>query len=345
MIGVETTLYALVMSENMLSSTAEKLKDCKKVILVHGNADMDAIGSAYAISKCFPPADIYAPGGIDRVSRMVSEKMGFEVLLECDISDYDLVVVVDTSSPEQFKPGEVTVPQGSVIIDHHGATGKWDNMHFLCDDTKVACTEVVLNLIRSENIEMTKDVGLALIGGMITDSGHFQFADSTLLRDFADVIDMIGIDMDEAMELTRAGISMSERVSVMKCIERSKFDRIGDMIVAVSHGGSFEASGCKALLAAGADVVFVGSQRDDEFRMSARATQEMIRRGIRLGDIMKHISSETITDGGGHDGAAGLSGVGDIEAMLHICMQRTMAEFRKIKVNGLPKEEETSNLS
>jgi len=31
--------------------------------------------------------------------------------------------------------------------------------------------------------------------------------------------------------------------------------------------------------------------------------------------------------------------------MLHICMQRTMAEFRKIKVNGLPKEEETSNLS
>ena len=328
------------MGTNMLSSTAEKLRDRRKIILVHGNADMDAIGSAYAISRCFPPADIYAPGGMDRVSRLVSEKMGFDVLSECDISEYELVVVVDTSSPEQFKPGEVRVPEGSVIIDHHGATGKWDHMHFLCDDTKVACTEVILDLIRSENIDITKDVGLALLGGMLTDSGHFQFADSTLLRDFAYVIDAIGIDMDEAMELTKAGVSMSERVSVMKCIERSKFDRVGDMIVAVSHGGSFEASGCKALLAAGADVVFVGSQRNDEFRMSARATQEMIRRGISLGEIMKCISSETVTDGGGHDGAAGLSGIGDIEAMLHICMQKTMTEFRRIKVNGLPREED-----
>jgi len=322
----------------MLRSTADKLRDRRKVILVHGNADMDAVGSAYAVSRCFPPADIYAPGGIDRVSRLVSEKMGFDVLSECDVSEYELVVVVDTSSPEQFKPGDVKVPDGSVIIDHHGTTGKWSRMHLLCDDTKVACTEVVLDLMRSENIDITKDVGLALLGGMLTDSGHFQFANSTLLRDFAYVMDAIGIGMDEAMELTKAATSMSERVSVMKCIERSKFDRVSDMIVAVSHGGSFEASGCKALLAAGADVVFVGSQRDDEFRMSARATQEMIRRGISLGEIMKCVSSETVTDGGGHDGAAGLSGTGDVEAMLHICMQRTMAEFRKIKANSLPKE-------
>ncbi|MFA6710526.1 MAG: DHH family phosphoesterase [Candidatus Methanomethylophilaceae archaeon] len=326
------------MSTYMLRSTADKLRDRRKVILVHGNADMDAIGSAYAVSRCFPPADIYAPGGIDRVSRLVSEKMGFDVLSECDVSEYELVVVVDTSSPEQFKPGDVKVPDGSVIIDHHGTTGKWSRMHLLCDDTKVACTEVVLDLMRSENIDITKDVGLALLGGMLTDSGHFQFANSTLLRDFAYVMDAIGIGMDEAMELTKAATSMSERVSVMKCIERSKFDRVSDMIVAVSHGGSFEASGCKALLAAGADVVFVGSQRDDEFRMSARATQEMIRRGISLGEIMKCVSSETVTDGGGHDGAAGLSGTGDVEAMLHICMQRTMAEFRKIKANSLPKE-------
>lgn len=323
----------------MLNSVAEKLKDVKKVILVHGNADMDAVGSAYALSKCFPPADICAPGGIDRVSKLVSDKMGFEVLSECNISDYDLVVVVDTSSPEQFKPGEITVPEGSIVIDHHMPTDKWQNMMFYCDDTKVACTEVILEIIRSENIGITKDVGLALLGGMITDSGHFQFADTRLLRDFADVVDATGIGIDEAMDLTRAGMSMSERVSVMKCIERSKFDRVGDMIVAVSHGGSFEASGCKALLAAGADVVFVASQRGDEFRMSGRATQEMIRRGIHLGELMKCVSSETITDGGGHGGAAGLSGTGDVEAMLHICMQRTMEEFRKIKANGLGRED------
>ena len=35
----------------MLKDIAEKLKDKKKVILVHGNADMDAISSAYVLSK------------------------------------------------------------------------------------------------------------------------------------------------------------------------------------------------------------------------------------------------------------------------------------------------------
>ena len=68
--------------------------------------------------------------------------------------------------------------------------------------------------------------------------------------------------------------------------------------------------------------------------MSARATQNMVRRGFNLGEIIKDIGSETDNDGGGHEGAAGISGVGDIEAMLHICMQRTMEEFRKIKNSG-----------
>jgi len=124
---------------------------------------------------------------------------------------------------------------------------------------------------------------------------------------------------------------MSERIAVMKAIGRVKFDVIGDMIVSVSYGGSFEASSCRALMMAGADVVFVGSQRDEEFRISARATQDIVRKGIHLGNIINGIGGETQTDGGGHGGAAGISGTGDVEAMLHICMQRTMDEFRTIK--------------
>jgi nanoRNase/pAp phosphatase (c-di-AMP/oligoRNAs hydrolase) len=318
----------------MLNETAELLKDKKKVILVHGNADMDAVGSAYAISRCFPSADIYAPGGIDRVSKLVSEKLGFSVLEQCDISSYEQVVVVDTSSPEQFRPGIVKVPEGSIVIDHHSRSDKWAGMHYICDDSRVACTEVILDLIKESGIEIEKDVGLALLGGMLTDSGHFQFADPVLLRDFAYVMETAHIGMDEAMDLTRSSVSMSERVSVMKCIERSKYERVGDMIVATSYGGAFEASGCKALMAAGADVVFVASQRDNDFRLSGRATQEMIRRGIDLSALVKDIGVETDSDGGGHEGAAGLSGTGDVEAMLHICLERTMDEFRKIKATA-----------
>ena len=56
-----------------------------------------------------------------------------------------------------------------------------------------------------------------------------------------------------------------------------------------------------------------------------------MRKGIHLGEIMSGIGKETMADGGGHSGAAGLTGIGDTEAMLHICMSRTMDVFREIK--------------
>lgn len=314
----------------MLGKIAEKLRTGRKVVLVHGNADMDALGSAYAVSRAFDDSDIFAPNSLDRVARMVAEKMDVHVLEHCDLGDYDQVVVVDTSSPEQLE-GVTDIPHDTIVIDHHKPTGKWDVETFYCDDTRTSCCEIVKELIDTAGLEITRDMGLMLLGGMLTDSGHFQFARPSMLPVFSDIMTRCGIDMDEAMGLTQAPVSMSEKVAMLKAIERTRFDRVGEMIVAVSYGGSFEASSCRAIMAAGADVVFVGSQRDENFRLSARATQEAVRKGIHLGEIMSGIGKETMADGGGHSGAAGLTGIGDTEAMLHICMSRTMDVFREIK--------------
>ncbi len=313
------------------SDIIERLKGKRKVILTHGNSDMDAIGSAYALRNAFGPADIYAPAGVDRVARMVADKLEIPILDSADLNDYELVVVVDSSSPDLLQNPDLTVPPNSLIIDHHAPTGKWEGMDFHCDDTRTSCCEIVKDIIDDAGIEIDRSSGLALLGGMLTDSGHFQYADTRMLRAFADIQDRCRIPMDEAMLLVRAPMNMSERQAAMKAIGRSKFDKVGDMIVAVSYGSSFEAASCRALLASGADVVFVGSQRDEEFRVSARATQEMVRRGIKLDAIMGQLSKETFTDGGGHGGAAGMTGIGDAEAMIHMCMMKTMDEFRKIK--------------
>ena len=327
----------------MLNRIAEELRQGRKVVLVHGNADMDALGSAYALSKAFPEADVYAPNGLDRVTRMVSEKMNVAILEQCDLSCYDRVVVVDTSSPEQLE-GVSDIPGNAIVIDHHKPTGKWDFVDtFYCDDTRTSCCEIIKELIDAAGIPITRDMGLMLLGGMLTDSGHFQFARPAMLPAFADIMSRCGIEMDEAMELTQAPVSMSERIAMMKAIERTRFDRVGEMIVAISFGGSFEASSCRAIMAAGADVVFVGSQRDENFRLSARATQEAVRKGIHLGEIMSGIGEETMSDGGGHGGAAGLTGMGDTEAMLNICMSRTMDVFRDIKKREMMERESSQS--
>ncbi len=309
----------------------KRLEGKKKIILTHGNSDLDAIGSAYGIKASFGPADIFAPAGIDRVSKMVIEKLGITVLESANLEDYELVVVVDSSSPDQLQTEGLVIPSGSLIIDHHACTGRWQEMDFFYDETRTSCCEIVKDIIDCAGIPIDHTTGLILLGGMLTDSGHFQYADHRALRAFADLLEKCQIPMDEALSLVKAPVNMSEKMAALKAIGRSKFERVGDMIVAVSFGSSYEAASCRALMAAGADVVFVGSQRDEEFRVSARATQEMVRRGVKLDVIMGQLSHETLTDGGGHGGAAGITGTGDAEAMVHMCMMKTMDEFRNIK--------------
>ena len=100
--------------------------------------------------------------------------------------------------------------------------------------------------------------------------------------------------------------------------------------MAVSQGSAFEASVCKALLFLGADIAFVGSQRGEHFRISARATQAMVRNGVHLGKLLGGVGSETTNGGGGHPGAAGLTGTGDVEAILNISLENALKLLRKM---------------
>ena len=64
----------------MLSDIVQALQaPGRKVILLHGNADPDALGSAYAIQRAFPDVVIAALGGLDRVSKVIAAKLNIEV--------------------------------------------------------------------------------------------------------------------------------------------------------------------------------------------------------------------------------------------------------------------------
>ena len=129
----------------MLDAVCAKLASGKKVILVHSNADMDAMGSAYALARGFK-ADIYAPNGMDRLTKNVVANMGIPVIEGCDLSSYDSIFIVDTSSPEQLE-ADLKIPRSAVVIDHHMPTGKWDVDVFYCQEGRTSCCEVVKDVM------------------------------------------------------------------------------------------------------------------------------------------------------------------------------------------------------
>jgi len=312
----------------VLSRIAEELsKDGGTLVLLHGNADPDALASGFAVQQSFPDVTIGTPGGLDRLSKLLSAALGIETVGDVSTVPRKRTLVLDTSGPEQIDM-EIDLTD-AIVVDHHMRNDKWSGAKlYYCDDSKSSCSEIVIELLRAAQKKISREAGLCLMYGILTDTGYFKFAKPTALVTFAELMTEHSVHMDEAMGLVGVDIDISERISQLKGAQRLKYWKIADYVVAVSQGSAFEASVCKALLGLGADVVFVGSQRGEQFRISSRATPALIRKGLHLGKLLGNVGSETTNGGGGHPGAAGITGVGDVEAILNICAENAMKVLR-----------------
>ncbi|OGS55743.1 MAG: hypothetical protein A3K60_03075 [Euryarchaeota archaeon RBG_19FT_COMBO_56_21] len=311
----------------------ELSKEGGTLVLLHGNADADALASAFAVQQAFPDITIGVPGGLDRVSKQLAKILNIPTSEDVSKVHHARLLILDTSGPEQLD--FVLDLTKAMIIDHHARNEKWEKAAmYHCDDTKSSCSEIIYELLKKEKRKVTREMALALLFGMLTDSGYFRFAKHDTLTTFSEIMSTQGIQMDEAMNLVDLDVDISERISQLKGAQRLKYWKVGNYIVATSQGSAFEASVCKALLGLGADVVFVGSQRGDQFRVSARATQAMVRKGVHLGKLLGGVGSETANGGGGHPGAAGLTGTGDVEAILNIAAENAMKLLQKTKSSG-----------
>lgn len=98
--------------------------------------------------------------------------------------------------------------------------------------------------------------------------------------------------------------------------------------------GAFEGSVAKRLLNLGIDVVFVGSERkNNALRISARASEVAINNGIDLTALVPVMKADFGLEGGGHKGAVGFTGVGDIEAVLSALVANVKATLKNTGQN------------
>ena len=318
----------------MLSRIAEDLSQRGgTLVLLHGNADPDALASAFAVQKAFPEVTIGVPGGLDRVAKQLANTLMIEAVEDIKGLKEKRLLILDTSGPEQLN-GQFDL-SNAIVVDHHAKNDRWAKARiYYCDDSKSSCSEIVFELVRAAGKQPSKETAQALMFGILTDSGYFKFAKPATLLTFAELMSLHKTQMDEVMGLVDIEQDISEKISQLKGAQRLKYWKVGNHIVAVSQGSAFEASVCKGLMAIGADIAFVGSQRGDQFRISARATQAMVRKGVHLGKLLGGVGSETTNGGGGHPGAAGLTGTGDVEAILNISAENALKLIRKIDSSG-----------
>lgn len=311
-------------NQRLISEIVERLSSESGLILLHHNADVDAMGSAIALQSAFPN---YSIGVMQKISQMSKKILthfkDVEILFSPQIERFKNFIILDTSSPNQLGVS-IEKLKNPIVIDHHKRNELWSNFIYYCDDTMSSCAEIIFDLLTFIKFKLTSKIALALSVAIIADTGHFKYANPKSLTNLAKILKTSNLKLADVLSVFDNSeiVDISQRIAHLKGGQRLRFRQSCGYLIAISQLSSFEASMCKHLIILGADVAFVGAQRDNEVRISGRASAELVNKGLHLGELFQSLGEELSCEGGGHAGAGGLNGDGDAELILNACLNK-----------------------
>jgi nanoRNase/pAp phosphatase (c-di-AMP/oligoRNAs hydrolase) len=190
----------------------------------------------------------------------------------------------------------------------------------ITDEQASSTCEIVYGFYKQTNTKPDAIVAKALFLGIAFDSRHFVLANSSTLKNIADLVDA-GVNAQEALPTLSLPMDFSERVARLKASRRARLYKVKEWIIALSHVSAYQASAARALIDLGADVAVVAGQKNRDIEISLRARREFhTKSGVHLGkDVAKPLGEYIQGMGGGHSTAAGANGKGDPETTLKRC--------------------------
>lgn len=111
---------------------------------------------------------------------------------EINLEDFDKVIAIDVGAEKQFiaREKEFIFPKNIrlINIDHHASNNFYGNLNYVNDKKTSACG-VLLEILKSQNIEIDKELAIRLLLGIYTDSGYFSHDNGESLKDASFLID------------------------------------------------------------------------------------------------------------------------------------------------------------
>jgi nanoRNase/pAp phosphatase (c-di-AMP/oligoRNAs hydrolase) len=156
----------------------------------HLDADCDALGSAYALS-CMLPGDVGFAQGLKTSARDLAAWLGLRPLIDPDPAAYEYTIIYDTNGPGLLG---VPLPARYALFDHHvpgghryyesgselAAQAEW------CWVRPVESTcSLLIDLFADQGLPISREMGVALAAGIVTDTGWLRTARAEGLRRLA----------------------------------------------------------------------------------------------------------------------------------------------------------------
>lgn len=146
-------------------------------ILTHEKPDGDAIGSATSLytslKRLGKDVDLIIPEYPPVFNYLESLKES----VTDSLKDYDLAITVDCAQVSRIGQISDIFSHGKtkLVIDHHASNNNYGDINLI--KMTSSCCQIIFDVILALNVEIDKNIGNALITGILTDTGGFKNSD------------------------------------------------------------------------------------------------------------------------------------------------------------------------
>ena len=298
------------------------------VILTHENPDGDAIGSGlavyWALKNMGKKVDFIVPVLPNTFKKLPGAD---EIKSEGSVENYDLVIAVDAATIERLSTWGKYLQDAkeSFVIDHHESHINYGDIDYVEPVSPATC-ETLVAIFKAWNVEFTKEVASALLCGLITDTGGFQYQTVTKYTfDCAGEMVEAGADLTNIYRQvfetkSRAAIELQKRaLDRMEYLEDGKvcytYTSLKDEEETEADPGDYEGIVSIGRSVEGVEVsVYIREIGDNKYKISTRSNEI-----VNVSEVC------SVFGGGGHVRAAGAK----TEGILEDLKEKILIEIRK----------------
>jgi phosphoesterase RecJ-like protein len=220
-----------------LSAVADAIREDDRFLLTtHENPDGDALGSLLAAKVAFDQL------GKDSVMALVGDaplpvEYAFMPLAELkrrwpdDVSER-VFVALDCANESRIADPEVLgrVPL-SIDIDHHHDNTRFGDLNLIIADAS-STGEVLRDLFRELDVELTPSIAEPLYIALVTDTGRFQYTNTTpkALRLAAELVEA-GADVHRVFQGVYESVQFAKLKLLARALERAQIYEGGRIVI------------------------------------------------------------------------------------------------------------------
>lgn len=310
-----------------IDNIIEEINLAKKiVILTHDMPDGDAVGSSLAmyhgLKQLGKDVDVIMP----KYSEVFMFLPGIENVKTESLEVYDLAIALDCGDIKRLNGFSKYFEDANckISIDHHAINTMFGDYNFV-NPTAPACSQILITVLETMGVEITKEIGTCLLTGIITDTGGFKYqgVTSETFEFTAELLNK-GIKMTEIYKKVLQTISKSQFELRRRAMNRLEFIEEGK--IAFTYITKKDEKEVEAKLNDHEGIVELGRDVSGvEVSIFLRETEEGYKLSLRSNEYVNVADICLMFNGGGHMRAAG----GSISGSFEEAKERIINECKK----------------